>query len=176
MTQTVKMSDVCNLMPKGPTSTYRRLRWTNCLPCLLWRQRKSLYFKCWHIFARIKGVATQKTVFHPFFHFLHLISLLLFFLQLFNLSLSMFTLFPFSFLSFLSCFFPLYKLLNRKFVKFIAEKVNLREVSKRISSCITPTIFTFCTHRIKLEHVSGILGLRWGIFVDRRRWSSNHKT
>jgi len=72
----------------------------------------------------------------------------------------MFTLFPFPFLSFFTCFFPLYKLLNRKFVKFIAKKENLRAVSKRISSCIATTIFTFCTHRIKLEHVSGILGLR----------------
>ena len=33
--QTVKIADVCNVMPKGPVGTYRCLRGTNCLLCLL---------------------------------------------------------------------------------------------------------------------------------------------
>ena len=123
-------------------------------------------FKCWHVFARIRP-SPHKRLSSFFFYFLQLISLLLFFLQIFNVSLSICTLFSLS-LSFFTRFFSLDKLLNRKFVKFISEKVNLREVSKRIFSCVTSKIFTFCTHRIKPEHVSGILGLCWGICC----WSS----
>jgi len=40
VTQSVKIVDVCNTMSKVPIGTYRRLRRTTCLPCLLWRQRK----------------------------------------------------------------------------------------------------------------------------------------
>jgi hypothetical protein len=130
----VKIAYVCDVMPKGPVGTYRRLGGTYWLfTCCGDRENKHILNVGTYL-TELGASPPKRMLFYPFFIFSYFPPP--FRSPIFQLvPLNLYPLF-FPILILFSCFFSLYKSVNPKIVNFISEKVNLRGISKRHFFCV----------------------------------------